>query len=362
MAEKLKVIVCIPCLCLGGSEVATLQMVQALAKDYDITVVCYYQHDDRMVARYEATGAKVLLLEERHGGLKGLWRLLRRLVRLFKAERPAIVHGVYFAPGMIPLLAARMAGVPKVFATVHAAGGRGYGWKAKAMFRFSAMLTTHFFCVAENTERFWFGRIGDSRHSTINNGIDLVAFANANPIEIPSIAEDAPVVGIVGSVFKLKGHDCLFRAVKRLLPVYPKLVVLIVGEGRARPEFEKLAVELDISKHVIWAGRVEPEEIPRYCKCMDVLAMPSHWEGFGLAAAEAMAAGVPVAGSDVPGLREVIGDAGLLFPVDDDKALADGLQELLSHLEEWSARAESQVKKFALDVIQGKWRHAYSNL
>ena len=362
MAEKLKVLVCIPCLCLGGSEVATLQMIQALAQDYAITVVCYYQHDDKMVARYESSGAQVVLLEETRSGLKGLWRLLRRLVQLFRVERPAIVHGVYFAPGMIPLLAARLAGVPKVFATVHAAGGRGYGWKAKAMFRFSAMLTTHFFCVAENTERFWFGCIGGKGHSTIHNGIDIEKFSNAESVSIPELEAKSPVIGIVGSVFKLKGHDCLFRAAKLLLPEFPKLQILVVGEGRDCAEFQALATRLDMVEHIHWVGRVEPEEIPHYYKRMDVLAMPSHWEGFGLAAAEAMAAGVPVVGSDVPGLSEVIGEAGKLFPVDDDKALADALEELLNNRAEWTERAGKHASIFALANQQQKWQQAYRQL
>ena len=364
METSLKLFVCIPCLCLGGSEVATLQMVDALSKaGYCMTVIAYYEHDGKMVARYEATGARILLLNEKRCGLKGLWRLLWRLVRLFRNERPDVVHGVYFAPGMIPLLAAQLAGVPKVFATVHAAGGRGYGWKAKLMFRFSAMLTTHFFCVAENTERFWFGKIGGKRHSTIYNGINIEAFANARAITIEEIASaDFPVIGIVGRVVKLKGHDCLFRAVKRLLTEFPNIKVLVVGEGNERFQFEELANELGIAEHIVWVGRVEPEALAEYYKCMTVLAMPSHWEGFGLAAAEAMAAGVPVVGSDVPGLKEVIGDAGLLFPVNDDKALAIAIKTILANRVEWSECAYYRVKRFAIQAQQEKWRHAYTKL
>ena len=362
MSEKLKVFVCIPCLCLGGSEIATLQMVQALAGTYAVTVVCYYEHDARMIRRYEAAGAKVLLLDETRNGLRGLRRLLRRLTALFRRERPDVVHGVYFAPGMIPLLAARMAGVRRVFATVHAAGGRGYGWKAKLMFRISAMLTTHFFCVAENTERFWFEKVGGGRHSTIHNGIDIDAFAKVAPAIIPGLAPEDTVIGIVGRVVALKGHDCLFRAVKKLVPQIPRLKVLAVGDGSDRPGFEVLAKELGIAERVIWTGRVEPEELPGYYKRMDILAMPSHWEGFGLTAAEAMAAGVPVVGSDVPGLREVIGDAGLLFPVNDDDALRRSVQTILKGSSAWSARAVDRAKLFALDTQQAKWREAYARL
>lgn len=359
----MKVFVCIPCLCLGGSEIATLQMVQALTADgHQLRVIVYYEHDAKMVARYEAAGAQVQLLNERRGGLRGLWRLLRRLAKLFRAERPEVVHGVYFAPGMIPLLAARLAGVPRVFATVHAAGGRGYGWKAKLLFRVSALLTTHFFCVAENTERFWFGSVGGKRHSTIHNGIDLETFANAKPAEIPGIAPGDLVVGIVGSIIELKGHDCLFRAVCQLISEYSDIKILIIGEGNSQPKLEKLASDLKIDTSIIWIGRIEPELLPSYYKAMKLLVMPSHWEGFGLAAAEAMAAGVPVIASNVPGLCEVVGKSGLIFPVGNDLALKECIKNMIQNHIKYSDLAKQQVLKFDLKEQLAKWENYYRQI
>jgi glycosyltransferase involved in cell wall biosynthesis len=61
----------------------------------------------------------------------------------------------------------------------------------------------------------------------------------------------------------------------------------------------------------------------------DVLAMPSRYEGLSLTAIEGLGAGVPIVGSDVPGLREAIGDAGVLVPPEDPRALADAVVALL---------------------------------
>ena len=354
----MKICVAIPCLMLGGSEVATLQMVQALVEDgHRVTVVCYYGSDPVMVERYRKSGCAIVFLEEKRGGLGGLMRLTWRLVRLFHSEKPDAVHVQYFAPGMVPIIAARLAGIRHVFATVHAAGGNGYDWKAKLMFRISAAITSHFICVAENTEKFWFGSVGGRRHSTIHNGIDVRLFADAEPAEIPGLT-GKPVIGIVGRIVKLKGHDCLFRAVKRLLPEFPDLQVLIVGCGPAEAEFRELADSLGIADHLLWCGRVEPEDLPGYYKRMDVLAMPSHWEGFGLTAAEAMAAGVPVVVSDVPGLREVVGDAGLLFPVNDDVKLAQAVRESL-HRGKNSIGMSRVQQKFSSVCQFEKWKNAY---
>lgn len=359
-----KVFVCIPCLLLGGSEIATLQMVQALsAVGYEVTVIVYYERDPMMEERYRNAGAKLLFLNEKRSGLHGLWRLLWILVDLFRLEKPDVVHGVYFAPGMIPLLAARIARVRNVFATVHAAGNNGYSFKSKAMLRFSAAICSHFFCVAENTERFWFGNmISTKRHSTIRNGVDVELLQSAKKIQIQGIDPDDFIIGIVGRVVKLKGHDCLFRAVTHLVNEIPRLKVLVVGEGESIGDFKKLAEDLGIAERIIWLGRVEPEVLGGVYKTLDILAMPSHWEGFGLTAAEAMAVGIPVVASDVPGLQEVLGNTGKLFPVDDDVALADAIRTIFAKYSAYVSAAQERAEKcFNLHDRQNEWIAFYNS-
>ena len=70
------------------------------------------------------------------------------------------------------------------------------------------------------------------------------------------------------------------------------------------------------------------EDVPDLLAAADILAVPSRWEGFGLAAAEGLAAGIAVVASDVHGLSEVVGDAGLLVPPEDPAALRSALRTL----------------------------------
>ena len=341
-----KIIFCIPCLNLGGSEVATLACVKALlAVGYRVSVVCYYESDSVMVRRYKEAGAEVVLLDMQRTGLKGMFKLLLRLRLLFKKQKPDAVHVQYFAPGMVPILAAKAAGVRRIFATVHAAGQAGYGFKSKMMFRFSASLVSHFFCVAKNTEKFWFGSVSDIdknsdysrfRHSTIHNCVDVDKYQQIDNVSrtqlCPELNEDHKVIGIVGRLVTLKGHLTLWQAVKEVQKTVPKVKVLVIGAGSDEELFRSQAKELGIEDSIIWQGPVEPERLPHYYHAIDVLAMPSRWEGFGLTAAEAMAAGKPVVGSDVPGLAEVVtdGKTGFLVPVEDSGQLADKLTMLLS--------------------------------
>jgi len=376
----MEAIVCIPCLLLGGSELAALSFVKVLIQNhYDVTVCCYYEHDAAMVKRFRETGAEVVLLDLPRGSLVHLFSVL---LGFFRTQRPDVVHVQYFAPGMVPILAAWWAGVKHIFATVHAAGQQGYGWKAKAMLRFAARFTDHFFCVSQNTERFWFGSVSaagnradgsPARHSTIYNCVDVEGIQAAGRaadrrVLCPSLPANAKVIGIVGRLVRLKGHLTLLRAMKELLTVIPNVFLLVIGEGPDEAVFRQEADRLEIADHVIWTGRVEPEVLPQYYHIMDVLAMPSHWEGFGLTAAEAMAAGKPVVGTDVPGLREVVEDGvtGFLVPVADAAALASRLIDLNS--DESARRAmgfrglERVRRCFDVGGHDRKWREAYACL
>ena len=70
-------------------------------------------------------------------------------------------------------------------------------------------------------------------------------------------------------------------------------------------------------------------DIPQLLKASDIVVMSSHWEGFGLAAVEGMAAGKPVLASDVDGLAQVVEGAGILFPQGDAETLAGMIQNLM---------------------------------
>lgn len=120
----MKVLICIPCLLNGGTEVQTLSLVEALiAAGHTVTVACYFEHLPNMVDRYERTGAKAYLLSAdgtRPTGIKAvtmqLWHGLRRIVR---EARPDVAHVQYMAPGMLPILLLRAMGVRKILATIH---------------------------------------------------------------------------------------------------------------------------------------------------------------------------------------------------------------------------------------------------
>jgi hypothetical protein len=125
-------VLAIPCLLRGGTEVQTLQLVRVLgeaeeakaetlkaemlnavdggrrAEDgnggYTVTLVCYFQSDPEVVAEFQAAGAKVRFLNLDRA--LPAWRVVAALRRVFREERPDVVHVQYMAPGLLPRRAA----------------------------------------------------------------------------------------------------------------------------------------------------------------------------------------------------------------------------------------------------------------
>jgi glycosyltransferase involved in cell wall biosynthesis len=112
---------------------------------------------------------------------------------------------------------------------------------------------------------------------------------------------------------------------------FPAARLVVVGDGPEAGALRGVAVDAGVSECVVWVGRRSQQEAWRLLPAMDAVAVPSRCEGFGLAAAEAQAAGLPVVASDVDGLPEVVrdGEGGILVGAESPSLLAGALCSLL---------------------------------
>ena len=151
----------------------------------------------------------------------------------------------------------------------------------------------------------------------------------------PPIRRDPGRSFVIGSANRRlvpgKGVDVLLRAAARLPGIWQ---LHIAGEGPERPFLQKLAHELDIAKRVHFDGPIPSGQMAAYLQQMDALVLSSrtlpNWkEQFGRILVEAMACEVAVIGSDSGEIPHVIGDAGLVFPENDEDALQTHLLRLM---------------------------------
>lgn len=181
------------------------------------------------------------------------------------------------------------------------------------------------------------------------NGVDVDAFASAHTSgkqALFSVPEDTAVILCVGRMESVKDHETLFRAVS----LVPGAVLALAGDGPLAGKLHMLANKLGIASRVQFLGK--RMDVPQLLKAADVYVQPSRAEGFGIAALEAMAAGKPVIASDIPGLGQVIGDAGLLFAAGDAHQLAACITTLLGDSDmrqRLATSAQMRARMFSLD-------------
>jgi len=166
-----------------------------------------------------------------------------------------------------------------------------------------------------------------SRSVVVNNGIRLEEYLASPKCRTPHAP---PVILSVGRLTEAKNYVRAITAVADLTGrMDMELVYRIVGDGPLRSKLEELIEELSLVGKVLLPG--SSADIPHLLREADLLFIPSLWEGFGIAAVEAMAAGLPVVAGDVPGLRDVVGTkAGILVDPCSISGMSHALERVLT--------------------------------
>lgn len=181
----------------------------------------------------------------------------------------------------------------------------------------------------------------DEKITVIPNGIDVQKFQQATPISRASIGikDGNCVLLYVASFQPRKDHGTLLRAMARI----PDVDLVLAGDGNLRAQFERQTESLGIAQRVHFLGR--HNDVAGLLKMADIYVHAPAFEGFGIAAAEAMAAGKPIIASKVPGLAQVVGEAAVLVPPRDPAALATGIRRLIDSPERRSQLARAAVQR-----------------
>ena len=170
-----------------------------------------------------------------------------------------------------------------------------------------------------------FGVLPGALH-VVPNGVDTQLFR-----PLPSVARNPrQIIATASADAPLKGLAVLLRAFKTLVEADPSRRLVLIARPKPGGDTEALIKDLGLADHIRFVGDASHEDINRLYAESAVAVVPSLYEGFGLPAVEAMAAGVPLVSSDGGALAEVVADGGLLVPAGDCDALAEKLERVLT--------------------------------
>jgi phosphatidylinositol alpha-mannosyltransferase len=195
----------------------------------------------------------------------------------------------------------------------------------------------------------------------VPNGVDVELFAAATPATLPPGRR----LLFVNRLEPRKGFDVAVRAFGMLAPEVPDLRMVVVGEGAEQRTIEELPAS--IRSRVLMLGRVPHAALAPYHAAVDLFVAPAvGGESFGIVLVEAMAAGLPVIASDIPGYREVVRDGieGILIPPRDPPALAAAVRRLLDRPEEMARLGEAgrrRAERYSWTAVTGEIEAAYQD-
>ena len=379
-SHKIHILHLINSLIMGGAEVALLHYIQALGQeDYDHYVYSF-GHDGPIRKKIEALGVSVYFGPKR-ASIKNPFKfsitllvLVKDLLNFIKFNKIHVIHSHLGQPNQLAVLIGKLSGI-SAFPTIHSTNAfedTRSSWDPRVYF--IKMVNAIIYRMAERVVvvspkikdiiRQTYG-LENSQVVVLKNGIIIEdSFSESQPLgqEFSDSKNKLRIVA-AGRLVPLKCFETLVKAVAKIVEQgQHDLLVLIIGDGEERPRLEKLIAELRLESYVKLLGlRHDVIELMREA---DIFVIPSSYEGLSIAMIEAMACGLPIIGSNAPGLRENInhGQNGLLFQVKDYNALAEcilrladdkGLRASLSHGAQNSFVKEYDMRKniITLDML-----------
>lgn len=323
---------------IGGSERQTVRLVRGLTRrGADVQLACFRKQGPLLEQVRHLPCEHVVVDSFRNPRALAAFA---RFVAFLRREKFDVVHATGLHPNFFAVPAARLAGVPAVIASIRDLGDPWTPLERRlenAACRLAHEIHVNAAAIRDRLVRE--GHRAD-RIRVIHNAVDrLDTPGGADPLAAMGVPPEAPVIGVVARLVRVKGIEYFLQAAARLAPRFPEARFVLVGgpipggeprEGRTyEQELHQLVRENDLGDRVLFLGDREDvvELLPRFT----VSVLPSLSEGLPNALLESLSAGVPSVATRVGGCPEIVepGVSGLLVPPADADALATAIARLL---------------------------------
>jgi glycosyltransferase involved in cell wall biosynthesis len=367
-----KIVFVVRALGYGGAERQLVTVAEGLHRQGMEAVIVTFYCGGALESELQRSNIKTLTL-----GKKGRWDVfpaLWRLVRVVRSETPSRIHTYLDVPNVLITLLKPFLGEARIVWGVRASDmelgrydwlHRVAGWLAARASRFADLIIIN----SEAGRRHHIAHgYPDRKLVVIPNGIDVERFAPDAVARTQvrrelGIRDEEPLVGVVGRLDPMKGHDTFLKAASMLTEDWAALKLVCIGDGPAayKAHLTNIAESLGLGVRLVWVD--SRNDIERMHNAFDVVVSSSTYgEGFPNVIAEAMACGVPCVVTDVGDSAHIVGNLGWVVPPRDPGKLKEALARCLEALEagrlDKSALRARIVESFSVDKLVTATRQA----
>jgi glycosyltransferase involved in cell wall biosynthesis len=331
----MKILFLLRCLDVGGAERRAVMTARGLQEQgHRVAIATFYGGGE---LEKELIGSDVRLINLEKRNRWDLLGFLRRFFRMIRQERPEILYSFLSGPNILAALTAPFWPRTKLIWALCASNMdfSRYDWLVRWAHWLETRLSPLPCLIISNSEA---GRIHAiaqgfpaSKIKIIHNGFDTERFrpnreARQTLRKEWNIPEDSPLIGLIGRLDPMKGHECFLRAAAGFVRSVPNGRFICVGEGPSdyRERLSHLAERLGLREQLIWSNH--RTDLNGVYNALDILVSASSYgEGLSNVLGEAMAAGTPCIVTEVGDAARVVGTYGSVVPPDHPERLTEAM-------------------------------------
>ena len=320
---------------IGGAEVMICYLAQALAEaGSDVTVLTSRFAEARSSPKsevYQTTGGRLEIIRLHTSGLKflGTWLYMRNLRKWLRNHPPDLAYvSMLKHDAFVAIKEGQRLGYPVVLRPEGAGATGDLAWQKWG--RFGRKIASR--CHQADQVVAISQAIRDELILDQYDPMRLIEIPNGVPVPVVPWQprngwKNSPVAVSVGRLSPEKGHADLLAAWPLVLEQIPDARLVLVGDGPERQCLEAIIEQNRMADSVILVGSTG--DVPHYLLNADLFVLPSREEGMSMALLEAMAFGMPLVATDIPGNRKLVTDTehGRLCGVEDPRSLAQAIVE-----------------------------------
>ena len=375
MRKPKNILFILPELKQGGAEKVVYSLIEKLDRRLFQPKIAWFH--DRKYAPFDALQDIPMFFVDKKSGLD--FKAIGCVSRIIESEKIDIVNPHHFMPLFYSFYGSKIRHQRKLVYTEHSVWEAEqlngiWNWIGKGMFlRSDAVIGVSPEVAGHLRKKYG---LNPRKALSIVNGIDTEHYRPGpkNGLLRYQLGFDEShiLIGMVGNFRRVKNHAFLVRSFGKVVQKFPNARLVLVGQGfpddpeNTEEEIRELIRKMNLSNQVRLLGY--RKDVRDILQILDIFCLTSYREGLPLSAIEAMAAGLPVVGTQTDGIRVVVnsGRNGIMVDIDDEAELADALTRLVSdqalRIQMGNSAREDAEKYFSLDRFADEYSRLFSSL